>query len=809
MRSEASDEMMAVTLAQTEPNIEPLNVMGNWAGDLRAARLWWSPECGSLPSECGLRGFARALHRDDRRSLWQAIRAGMGEPGLHRIAYRARQADGSLARFVSVGRVYCDERGRPVSVGGATLRQDACPSEAPTPPQDGLQALLGHAREGVGLFDSQGRLSRWNACLADALGLPADFLFAGASFALLLLPIVVCGDFGEGDALQRTGDLQARLLAGGAVRLRRCGPGGALELRGHALADGGFVVFVAELGIDTQHERLLLADTVLGNSPFGFAFVDSNGLILDANPALALMTGYAAAELRGRAIATLTDGEDSLALARVAAGLDHRAAWQGEIAFRKKSGDSFAAMINVVQVEIGESVGTRHVWIISDISDSKRAAEQVYQLAHQDALTGLANRLALQLRLDQALPEARRRSCGVAVLFIDLDRFKIINDTLGHVVGDRLLGEVACRLQRVVRESDLVARLGGDEFVILLPDVENASDAAAVAGKVLAAFARPVLIDANELHTSPSIGISLSPSDGSDGDTLLRNADAAMYHAKASGRNNYQFFAAEMNQAANQRLDLERKLRHALAHGEFTLAFQPQLRAGDQVPVGVEALVRWNHPRDGAIPPSLFIPVAEETGLIVALGEWVLRNACQTVREWMQAGLPPLKVAVNVSARQLRRRDFLEMVAGILVETDLPAEQLELEITESVAMENPEESIRLLRAIRQMGVSIAIDDFGTGYSSLAYLKLLPIDYLKIDRSFVADIEFDLNDRAIAFGTIALAHSLGLGVIAEGVETADQLELLRSNGCDQIQGYYFSKPLATEAAMAYLQRSVRA
>jgi diguanylate cyclase (GGDEF)-like protein len=394
-------------------------------------------------------------------------------------------------------------------------------------------------------------------------------------------------------------------------------------------------------------------------------------------------------------------------------------------------------------------------------------------------------------------------------MFLDLDRFKIINDTLGHSIGDEMLREVATRLTGSVRESDTVARLGGDEFVVLLPDVASATVAATVASKILAAFAQPILVDGVELHTSPSIGISLFPDDGLDGDTIVKNADTAMYCAKAAGRNNYQFYAAEMNLAATERLDLERKLRQALLREEFALAFQPQLRAIDQTPVGVEALVRWHHPTDGVIPPNKFIPIAEETGLIVPLGEWVLRTACREMKRWLDAGLPPIKMAVNVSARQLRRRDFLETVAGVLVETELPPHLLELEVTESVAMDNPEESIRLLQAVRQMGVTIAIDDFGTGYSSLAYLKRLPIDYLKIDRSFVADIEHDLNDRAIAFGTIALAHSLGLQTIAEGVETEDQLELLRTNGCDEIQGYLFSPPLQPAAAFAYLEQRFEA
>jgi diguanylate cyclase (GGDEF)-like protein len=388
-------------------------------------------------------------------------------------------------------------------------------------------------------------------------------------------------------------------------------------------------------------------------------------------------------------------------------------------------------------------------------------------------------------------------------MFLDLDRFKVINDTLGHQVGDELLREVACRLSMVVRETDFVARLGGDEFVVILPGITMPADAAIVASKIIAALSTPIQVAGNDLHTSPSIGISIFPEDGPDGDTILKHADTAMYHAKSSGRNNYQFYAPEMNQAAIERMDIERKLRHALDRNELILNFQPQYGAASRQPVGVEALLRWHHPVDGVISPERFIPVAEETGLIVQIGEWVLANACRELVRWIDAGLSPIRMAVNVSARQLRRRDFCETVAGVLAETGLPPALLELEITESSVMENPEEAIEILQRIGRMGVSLAIDDFGTGYSSLAYLKLFPIDHLKIDRSFVRDIEFDLNDRAIAFGTIALAHSLGLNVIAEGVETEDQLELLRVNHCDEVQGYLFSKPLTSAAAFAFL------
>ena len=446
---------------------------------------------------------------------------------------------------------------------------------------------------------------------------------------------------------------------------------------------------------------------------------------------------------------------------------------------------------------------------IQDITERKLAEKRFNQLAHHDALTGLPNRLSLLSRLEQAIPEADRYEWTTAVIFIDMDRFKVINDTLGHQTGDVLLIEVAKRLSASVRASDTVARLGGDEFVIVLPDVGNMAAIASIASKIIDAFIAPVFAGPHELHTSPSLGIAIYPTDGQDSDSLMKNADTAMYHAKAAGRNTFQFYAEEMNHQAAARLNLEHKLRQAVSRGEFSLVYQPQVNATSQRPVGLEALIRWKTAEGVFIPPDKFIPVAEETGLIGGIGNWVLREACRQMQVWRNEGLPNLLMAVNVSARQLRQRDFVESVESALRDSGLQAHLLELEITESVLMENPEEAIVILDKLRHMGVSLAIDDFGTGYSSLAYLKLLPIHHLKIDRSFVRDLEQDLNDRAIAFGTIALAHSLGLKVIAEGVETEDQLELLRANGCDTVQGYLFSHPLPPIAALKFLQERLSA
>jgi diguanylate cyclase (GGDEF)-like protein len=400
-------------------------------------------------------------------------------------------------------------------------------------------------------------------------------------------------------------------------------------------------------------------------------------------------------------------------------------------------------------------------------------------------------------RLEQVCASAQRYARRGALLFMDLDRFKNINDSLGHSIGDRLLIEVARRLENCMRASDTVARIGGDEFVVLLPEVDDAADVATAARKIVAQFVEPIRLRGHMLHTTPSIGIAMCPNDGASPEEILKSADTAMYRAKGLGGNNYQFFTKAMNEAAAERLRIEAELRQALEKGELSIHWQPQvdLRTGSLA--GFEVLARWRHPQRGYIPPDKFIPVAEETGLIAELGEFVLRLACRQGREMIDGGCAIPRIAVNLSARQAHGADFIERVAAILAESRLPDGVLAFEITESAVMEQPEPMVQLLHKLRAMAIHLAVDDFGTGYSSLSYLKLFPIHHLKIDRSFVKDIEFDPNDRAIAISTIALAHSLGLQVVAEGVESPGQVDVLQANGCDEVQGYFYARPMPAD------------
>ena len=431
--------------------------------------------------------------------------------------------------------------------------------------------------------------------------------------------------------------------------------------------------------------------------------------------------------------------------------------------------------------------------ISRDIRERLAAEERVTRLAQFDMLTGLPNRHLFQDRLAQGMALAKRHGQPMAVLFIDLDRFKLVNDTQGHGAGDKLLKEAAQRLRGCIRESDTVGRLGGDEFAAILLELAKPGDAAVVAQKFIDALAKPFDLDGRQAFVTGSIGITLFPTDGGTAEALIMNADAAMYRAKEDGRNNYRFFTRDMNERALKRVQMETALRGALERGEFRLAYQPKADLATGKICGFEALLRWQHPEKGMVLPGEFIPVLEETGLIVAAGEWVLRTACAQIRAWQIAGLEVPPVAVNLSARQFEQKNLASSVRDILRGADIDPEMIQLEMTESLLVSDPEAAARTLHELKKSGVKLSLDDFGTGYSSLGYLKRFPIDTLKIDRTFIRDISTDSDDAALTIAIIGLAHNLRLRVVAEGVETEAQLDFLAANGCDEIQGYFFARP----------------
>ncbi|WP_305043592.1 putative bifunctional diguanylate cyclase/phosphodiesterase [Geoalkalibacter sp.] len=535
--------------------------------------------------------------------------------------------------------------------------------------------------------------------------------------------------------------------------------------------------------------------------------VDGNGRILYANRSWQQATGYDPARTPALTILDILHPETRNACYRdflkVMAGDQVALVSSRFVARDGRLVDVEGSLTRAVTQSDSEAL----LWVICrDVSERKRAEAQLLHMAHHDLLTGLPNRACFMERLNQAISLAKRNRKMVAVLFLDLDRFKIINDTLGHPLGDCLLKEMGQRLLQCVREADTVARLGGDEFTICLSSLDQAEGAERVAGKILKALAQPVWLDGHELFITTSIGMSLFPGDGEDALGLIKKADIAMYAAKAQGRNNWQFYLASMDFDADRRLVLENSIRRAIEYEQFLLHYQPKVDIASGRVTAMEALVRWQHPELGLLPAGDFIPLAEETGLIFPLGEWVLREACAQNRRWQDQGLPPVRVAVNISGYQLQQKNLTEKIREILDETGLEARWLEIEVTETVVMQNPDFAVAVLKQLTDLGIHIAIDDFGTGYSSLAHLKRFSVNTLKIDKSFMRDIEISATDAAIATAIIAMGNSLKLQVIAEGVETEGQLDFLRKQSCQEMQGYLFSRPLPAEEVAELLTRS---
>jgi diguanylate cyclase (GGDEF)-like protein/PAS domain S-box-containing protein len=537
--------------------------------------------------------------------------------------------------------------------------------------------------------------------------------------------------------------------------------------------------------------QLRQAAAVVENTAEAVMITNSDNKIVLVNNAFTRITGYAPDEVIGKNPRILkSDRHDLEFYTNMWSTIDKNGSWQNEVWDRRKDGEIFPAWLNITRVNDENGDLANYVSVLSDISSIKQSQAELDFLAYHDPLTNLPNRLLFSDRLKQALRHARREKHNVAVLFVDLDRFKNINDSLGHAVGDKLIQLAAQRIKGVMREEDTVARLGGDEFIIAMGELHNTQDVVTVAKKLNEEFQSPFIVGEHELHVSLSIGISLYPQDGEDGETLIKNADAAMYRAKDYGRNNFHFYIEELTATVFERLTMETALRKALEQGEMEVYYQPQYAMKGGALVGIEALLRWHHPEEGLLHPSRFIALAEESGVIMELGRWVLRQACGQMQQWLQAGYSPQRISVNVSAIQLQRGTFVQTVEEVLAETGLDARYLELEITESVIMQKTDWGIKALNRLKSLGVRSAIDDFGTGYSSLSYLKTLPVSRLKIDRSFVQDIPDDVNDVAIAKAIVALGKSLQLSIIAEGVETEEQRELLSALGCDDVQGHFY-------------------
>jgi len=561
-----------------------------------------------------------------------------------------------------------------------------------------------------------------------------------------------------------------------------------------------------DTNLDAAHRANLFCQLHV-KSANAIMVTDERGTVLSINPAFREITGYGEEDILGRTPALLSSGRhDPAFYAGMWSALKDNGEWQGEIWNRRKSGEIYLEWLHIVAA--GDDAGgpLQYIAMFYDVGHFSNAKDRLYELANHDSLTGLPNRSLCKDRLQQAIAQARRTSGAVGVLFIDLDRFKEINDTLGHATGDQVLMDFSWRLVHAIRDTDTAARLGGDEFVVIAPGLAREDDIRVVANKIIQSLAEPFVIDGRDLYVGASVGVAVYPTHGKSGDDLLRQADAAMYAAKGVGGNACYFFDDSLEHHREQRLDMDAALRRALPQGQLRLAYQPQVAASDGRLVGVEALLRWDRPGHGTVAPDLFIPLAEETGLILSIGEWVLRTACLQLVTWRDEGLPPVRMAVNVTARQLNDVEFARRVLALLEETGIPAEQLELEITESHLMENLHTGLANLTRLRECGVAVAVDDFGTGYSSLGRVRSLPIDRIKIDRSFVVDLNTNADSYAVAHAIIAMANAMRLEVIAEGVEHAEQASLLAGIRCHEFQGYLYGKPQSPETIAGLLRQT---
>ncbi|OHX17120.1 diguanylate cyclase [Chromobacterium amazonense] len=686
-----------------------------------------------------------------------------------------------------------DADGRPAGVGSVDtdITQSKREQRAKREAEERYLALVEQSLVGIYIMQDE-RLVYANPKLAEIMGhAPEDMV--GMTMAQLLVP---------GEAVRLRQQLLRRFRENIAVMhystrgLRKDGVVVDMEVHSRLFElDGRKAVIGVVMDISDRllaDTNLRLAAKVFENSAEGILILDANARIIAVNDAFTRITGYAEKEALGKPSRIFGLGEQEREAMREAlAGSGH---WQGEMQDRRKNGEWYPAELSISALRDEDDELCNYVAVFSDITQRKEAEARLQFLANHDPLTRLPNRSSLTAQLDEALARMASQGGQLAVMFIDLDRFKLINDSFGHQAGDLLLCEIALRLARVVGERGMLARLGGDEFTLLMSGFDSHTELGDVAADILTELGRPLSLEAHEVFITGSIGISVFPHDGEDAQTLLKNADVAMYRAKDSGKNTYQFFDAGMNTQTFERLLLENGLRMALERGEFELHYQPQLAADSRALQGAEVLLRWRHPQLGLVPPVRFIALAEETGLIKPIGDWVLAEACRQLAAWDRQGLAVPRLAVNLSPRQFGQPSLPAKVAGALQAAGLPASRLELEITESMLMQNPDEAVQLLAQLKALGVWLSIDDFGTGYSSLSYLKRFPLDTLKIDQSFVDGLPDDGDNAAIAEAILAMAKKLKFHVVAEGVENEAQAAFLQGKGCHTLQGYHFSRPL---------------
>ncbi|WP_233270201.1 bifunctional diguanylate cyclase/phosphodiesterase [Stutzerimonas stutzeri] len=790
-----------------------------------ASRLGYSEE------ERGADGDAfwrRISHPDDQEYIWRllALRGSMNEGAGQEALLRWRHRDGSWRWFSIREQVLSrDDRGRVWRLIGVArdVTANIEHSHSLRDSERRYRMLADSLQDLIFTTDSAVRIDYVSPSVEAMLGYSPQWMARNGLGRLVTKPRQIARFY---DLMRRVRNASADPIAFAELGqnllgqplhfdcLAADGRAVTIELRIMLIRNennrfDGALCIGRDISQQRQAEKeLRRAATVFDHSTAAIVVTDPAGRIVQVNPAFQRITGYGSDEMLGKLPTALSaDRQQANQMTFVRDQILQAGTWEGEFWLKRKDGETYPCWVGITAARDDENDLVSYVCFFSDMSERKASEKRIHRLAYYDSLTQLPNRTLFQDRLHNSLQLAARRGAWIALMFLDLDRFKPINDSLGHAAGDRMLKDVAMRLASCVDEDDTVARMGGDEFTFLLhpcADRDEALNRAIhVSERILASLTEPFVLSGREFFVTASIGIALSPQDGDDISQLMKNADTAMYHAKERGKNNFQFYQAEMNASALERLELESDLRHALEQQQFVLHYQPQFLADGRTLTGVEALLRWQHPGRGLVPPGDFIPALEELGLVVEAGDWVLGEACRQIAAWQAQGLAVPKVSVNLSARQFADGLLGQRIASILESSGILPACLELELTESILMQNVDEAMRILDSLKGLGPSIAIDDFGTGYSSLNYLKAFPIDVLKIDHSFVDGLPTGEQDGQIARAIIAMAHSLSLSVIAEGVENQAQLDFLREHGCDEVQGFYLGQPMPGSELQALL------
>lgn len=721
-----------------------------------------------------------------------------------RVPVRFIRLDGQAVETEASALSFDDERGDAIMLVARDVTERKRAERAARESEERFRTALENAADAIFIHDLDGRILDINDHACSVLGYSREELLA-----LDMCSIEQTLDKREARAMWR--GLGSETLTIDGIHQRSDGTCFPVEVHIDQFGSGNQRMIIALARDVTERKRaedvLRLAATVFETTTEAIMVTDAENRVKAVNPAFTRITGYSVVEILGRNPNILASGRHDRGFYEdMWRRLSETGHWEGEIWNRRRSGEIYPEWLSIATIFDDDGAVVERVALFTDITKRKKDEEQIRRQANFDALTGLPNRTLFLDRLSRAIAQSKREARTVGLLFVDLDRFKTVNDSLGHIFGDRLLEQVAGRLTGCVREADTVARLGGDEFTIILADIRREQDAATVAEKIIERLGQPFMIEGHDLFIGASVGITIFPTDADDAATMLRNADIAMYRAKEAGRNGYRFFTPEMNTHAVERMRLERDLRRALERGQFSLHYQPIVDLDSGEVVSAEALIRWHHPERGTVAPDQFIPLAEETGMIGPIGEWVIWTACAQAKRWHDAGHDRLGVSVNLSSRQLKLGLTVETVKRALTETGIDPKRLTFEITESMLMDDTEHSIAWLNSIKALGINLSIDDFGTGYSSLSYLKRFPVDTVKIDRSFVRDITDDPEDAALVSAIIAMTHSLHMRVVGEGGETEDQVEFLRKQGCKLVQGFFYGRPEPPEVFSRRLPRN---